>query len=82
MKYLFINDLDKGEEIDDGIYLVKLRSTEGPDSKEASSDVFTDADIFKIKKKAPEGADAVVFTDDWVFYDSKKKALLGYVFKK
>jgi hypothetical protein len=81
MKYILLSDFGHAEEMDDGFYVVKTRSTEGPDSGEVVMEPFSEGDLYKIRKRAPAEADSLVFTDDWRFFSSKTKTLLDYVFR-
>lgn len=80
MKYILIKDFDAAEEYDDGKYLVKARLTPGDESP-ATFEPFTEHDIFKATKRAPEGADALILKDDWIYYSTKLRKELGYAFK-
>jgi len=79
MKYILLKDLDDAEEVDDGIYLVKVRTAEEPSNP--LLEPFSEGDMYRIRKRRPEHADSLLFKDDWMFYDSKSKTVLGYVFK-
>lgn len=80
MKYLLISDFDSAEEADDGLYVLKTRLTEGSE-EEPTMEVFSEGDMFRIRKGRPPEADAISLQDDWMFYDSGSNNILGYVFK-
>jgi hypothetical protein len=80
MKYLLISDFDNAEEADDGLYVLKTRLTEGSE-EEPTMELFSEGDIYKIRNKKPDEADAISLQDDWMFYSSSSNKLLGYVFK-
>ena len=80
MKYLLISDFDDAEEADDGLYVLKTRLVEGSE-EESTMELFSEGDIYKIRKIKPAEADAISLQDDWMFYNSGSNTLLGYVFK-
>ena len=80
MKYILITDLDGAEEFDDGLYAIKTRLTPD-DTSEPTRELFSDGDIFKIKKKLPQGADAMALKDDWVFWNQRTGEFMSYAFR-
>ncbi len=82
MKYVLIADLDEAEEFDDGLYGVRVRYTE-PGEGEPLIEMFSEGDIYKIRKRRPPQADSIAMADDWFFWRSTTNpaATLGYVFK-
>jgi uncharacterized protein YrzB (UPF0473 family) len=81
MEYLLLSDFDEAEEIDDGIYLLKIRVTEDTEAKEDKHVPFSEGDVFHIRKKAPAEANAIALTDDWMYFNTFKSMLFEYVFK-
>jgi len=81
MEYVLLSDFDEAEEIDDGIYLVKIRVTEDSTVTEDKHAPFSEGDIFQIRKKAPAEANAIALTDDWMYFNSYKSMLFDYVFR-
>lgn len=80
MTYILISDLDTAEEFDDGLYGVHVRySLEGEGMPRI--ELFSEGDVFKIKRHKPETADALAMTDDWVYWDSRNDKTMGYAFK-
>jgi hypothetical protein len=79
MKYVLLSDLDSLEAFDDGLYGVKARLTPGS-GEPATYEVFSENDLYRIRKSAPPKADALALTDDWVWWDSRTNAFYGYVF--
>jgi hypothetical protein len=83
MKYILLKDLEGDlEELDDAVYAIRTRST-GQEQEDAqpTRELLSEADIFRIRKNAPEGADAIAFTDDWVYWNSVSKDVISYVFR-
>jgi hypothetical protein len=81
MRYILLEELKNADELDDGLYVVKTRVTEDTDPSEAGMEVFSEGDLYKIRKRVPSEADSIAFTDDWMFYNSVKMLFFDYVFK-
>lgn len=81
MRYILLEELKGADELDDGIYVVKTRVTEDTDPSLAGMELFSEGDLYKIRKGVPPEADSIAFTDDWMFYNSVKMLFFGYVFK-
>jgi hypothetical protein len=80
MKYVLLADLKDAEEYDDGLFAIKTRLTEDDDAEEATVEIFSEGDLYKIRTRRPHDADAIALKDDWKFFNSRTNALLGYVF--
>lgn len=81
MKYLLINEFDKPMELDDGYFGLKCHLTKGSEGEVSTIELFSEADIYRIKRERPESANAIILQDDWIYWDTKANKLLGYVFK-
>jgi hypothetical protein len=80
MKYVFISDLEDPEVFDDALYGVRTRNT--PDSNEpVTIEIFSENDLYIIRKKRPLKADSMALKDDWMFWDSQSGTYFGYVFR-
>lgn len=81
MKFFLLSDLENAEELDDGLYAARARVTEDSDSSEATLELFSEGDLYRIRKRAPAEADSIAFTDDWMFFNSKETLFFNYVFR-
>lgn len=78
MKYILLGDLESLEEIDDGLYRVAPRTTAG---EPAGAELFTEGDLYRVREKAPAGADSIAFEGgDWKYWNSSTGAFYGDVF--
>lgn len=81
MKYFLLSDLENAEELDDGLYAARSRVTEDSNDSEATLEIFSEGDLYRIRKRAPAEADGIAFTDDWMFFNSEETLFFNYVFR-
>lgn len=81
MKYILIRELLTASEVDDGMFFVKTNITGDTADEEATMEFFSEGDMFHIKRRAPQEANAIALIDDWMYYDTEDGMLFGYVFK-
>jgi hypothetical protein len=83
MRYILLSDFDRAEEFDDGLYVLRTRVTEDTDPSESTMELFSDGDLYRIRKRAPAEADAIAFADDdWMYFNSKETLFFEFVFKQ
>lgn len=80
MKYVLLSDFEDPEEFDDALYGVKTRNTPGSD-EQVTIEIFSENDLYMIRKNLPPEANALALKDDWMFWNTESDTYYGYVFK-
>ena len=81
MKYILLRDFDNVDDFDDGMYYVRPHMAGDLEGEAVPVEGFSDGDLYHIRRKAPDEADAIAMTDDWMFYNAENGMLFDYVFK-
>ena len=81
MKYILLSDIYETKEVDDGRYMVKCRIAGDTKPEEATIEVFTEGDLYTLRRGAPNEANAIALADDWLYYNTESGMLFDYVFK-